>query len=643
MRLLGLLDCRLGSATLSRNNNCVGHRALLRSVQQRPLTLSISRHVIVSAVSTLNPATKQKPQFPPSGREGFAGTATLLPTNDDTHVNSFVYTRFHWPVELGGEEISVWGSFNGWTKGIRLHRFSKLRPASVVMLLQPGNYEFKYVVDDLWMPAPFEPMVTNCEGHLNNFRIVAPSMDFRITAPGASQVLVVGDWDDWQYALLLKKDTATGVFSCQAQLKAGQYSYHYVVDDEVVLSSEERCIVDADRGAVHKDWSYDPQLFRIYYCTGWDTTILHYRRTAYDEKGQGEFSKVAMVTPNSRGSSVGTWRMATIVPSGPHEQLEFYLSNGEQGDKLKEDKPGYAPLYHLPSPSSFKLCFGQLRPFSRGSDPRIMVVSDLDGTMFGDVNSPDAFDSSHRFLQYWEGTQALAGSLLVYNTGRSLGQFVGLMKSCDGRVAVPDVLITAVGTKVWRLDVSGRRMANGCEWIEDLKWARLLDQHWNLGIARKVAHKLVNHYNDPGMAKIADDGSEHQHRIALIVDQSALHYVSQTIAAAFLKEGLEVRIITSGAGSHRYVDCVPVAAGKEKALQYVRQQYGIPEHLCVAAGDSGNDILMLEGEHPAVVVGNAQSELVNWLVQQPQDGKVIYTDAFFADGIMEGLARHGLY
>ena len=44
--------------------------------------------------------------------------------------------------------------------------------------------------------------------------------------------------------------------------------------------------------------------------------------------------------------------------------------------------------------------------------------------------------------------QALANSLLVYNTGRSLGQFVDLMQRCGGRVAVPDVLVTAVGTKV---------------------------------------------------------------------------------------------------------------------------------------------------------------------------------------------------
>jgi hydroxymethylpyrimidine pyrophosphatase-like HAD family hydrolase len=101
-------------------------------------------------------------------------------------------------------------------------------------------------------------------------------------------------------------------------------------------------------------------------------------------------------------------------------------------------------------------------------------------------------------------------------------------------------------------------------------------------------------------------------------------------------------MIISGSGSHRYLDCVSVKAGKEKALQYVREQYNIPEHLCVAAGDSGNDVLMLEGDHPGIVVGNAQPELVKWLVQQPQDGKVVYAEAAYADGILEGLARHGL-
>jgi len=569
---------------------------------------------------------------------------SLQSSNDDTLAQTYVYTRFAWPKHAGGEEVFIWGSFNGWTKGIKLHRFSKDHDASVVIPLRPGNYEYKYVVDKIWLPAPFEPMVTNNQNNLNNFRVVAPTINFNIYAPKAQQVLVVGDWDDWQYSLLLKKDPATGYFSCQAHLTPGQYSYQYVVDDEVILNPEERVEYDAERGGVHREWSYDASVFRLFYITGWDDTVLHYRRLVNGQPTQKEFFKQSMVSASSRGNVLGTWKMATVVPATEGEEIEFYLSNGLQGDKVKEDKPGYGALYRAPGNGSYKLMRGLIKPFPRGAEGRIMLVSDIDGTMIGDTNSPDAYTSSARFLDYWENAQALAGSLLVYNTGRSLGQFVELMKRCEGKVAVPDVVITAVGTKVWRLEVgSSRTTTSGVHWLEDMQWAAQLDQHWNLDLVRRAAWKLINHYKDPGMATILDDGSEHRHRMALCVDVSALQHVTGSLSDSLAREGLEVRIIVSGNGSHRYVDCVPMAAGKEKALQYVRKQYGIPEHLCVAAGDSGNDVLMLEGDHPGIVVGNAQAELVHWLTRQPQDGKVVMADAFYADGILEGLARHSLY
>lgn len=59
-----------------------------------------------------------------------------------------------------------------------------------------------------------------------------------------------------------------------------------------------------------------------------------------------------------------------------------------------------------------------------------------------------------------------------------------------------------------------------------------------------------------------------------------------------------MRIITSGMGSWRYVDCVSIHGGKLEALEYVRTLFSIPRERCVAAGDSGNDILMLEGAFP---------------------------------------------
>lgn len=75
-----------------------------------------------------------------------------------------------------------------------------------------------------------------------------------------------------------------------------------------------------------------------------------------------------------------------------------------------------------------------------------MQVSDLDGTMVG--NGPEADSMTRRFTQFWEDNAVLRNSVLVYNTGRSLGQFTSLYHEKADALALPNVLITAVGTKV---------------------------------------------------------------------------------------------------------------------------------------------------------------------------------------------------
>ncbi len=66
--------------------------------------------------------------------------------------------------------------------------------------------------------------------------------------------------------------------------------------------------------------------------------------------------------------------------------------------------------------------------------------------MVGDGQEADVM--THNFKQYWEDNAALRNSVLVYNTGRSLGQFTSLYQEKAGALALPNVLITAVGTKV---------------------------------------------------------------------------------------------------------------------------------------------------------------------------------------------------
>lgn len=52
---------------------------------------------------------------------------------------------------------------------------------------------------------------------------------------------------------------------------------------------------------------------------------------------------------------------------------------------------------------------------------------------------------------------------------------------------------------------------------------------------------------------------------------------------------------------------------------------------------------MLGGANPAVVVGNAQPELVDWVLSQPQSPRLVMAEAPLARGLLEGLARHGLF
>jgi hypothetical protein len=48
-------------------------------------------------------------------------------------------------------------------------------------------------------------------------------------------------------------------------------------------------------------------------------------------------------------------------------------------------------------------------------------------------------------------------------------------------------------------------------------------------------------------------------------------------------------------------------------------------------------------QNRALIVGNAQPELQDWLLQQPQTDRIVYTNAPGAAGILEGLGRLGLY
>jgi hypothetical protein len=103
-----------------------------------------------------------------------------------------------------------------------------------------------------------------------------------------------------------------------------------------------------------------------------------------------------------------------------YRALEFFVSSA---DGSKQDRPLGGSTYRCPHPGGYKLLRGSLRPFPQATQAPLMLVSDLDGTMVGDGEEADA--ATRDFCTYWEDNAALAGGVLVYNTGRCARQLHG--------------------------------------------------------------------------------------------------------------------------------------------------------------------------------------------------------------------------
>lgn len=132
------------------------------------------------------------------------------------------------------------------------------------------------------------------------------------------------------------------------------------------------------------------------------------------------------------------------------------------------------------------------------------------------------------------------------------------------------------------------------------------------------------------------------YKITCGVAKSALDTVLEQIQAQLDAEKVLYKAIVSGKGEWRFVDLVPAAAGKLAALEYAAETLGFAPHQTVACGDSGNDLDMLQSGgqkgHHAIVVGNAQEDLMNWA--RETKGPLI-VEGHRAHGILEGLEKLG--
>ncbi len=151
------------------------------------------------------------------------------------NINSFVGIGdtivFTLDTVLNAQRVILAGTFNQWNTA-ELVMQKKDNHWYLPYVLAPGNYEYKFIADGIWLTDPSNPYTTGSGEFMNSFVAYKPTHIFRLKGyEEAKQVLVSGSFNGWstQDFRMVRKD---GEWVFPYHLSPGRYSYKFIVDGE---------------------------------------------------------------------------------------------------------------------------------------------------------------------------------------------------------------------------------------------------------------------------------------------------------------------------------------------------------------------------------------------------------------------------
>ena len=253
------------------------------------------------------------------------------------------------------------------------------------------------------------------------------------------------------------------------------------------------------------------------------------------------------------------------------------------------------------------LCRSLVSPRPVPAGTRGMLCCDIDATLTGSRPAAARFGA-------WA---ARRDRPFVVATGRSIGRARVVLS--DWGLPEPDAWITSTGSEVYLRGAHGRG-GQGGQPDADAGWIAHISRGWEPEAARAVMAALPGIAPQPAI-------EFRSHKLGYVVDAARR---AEEARAALDAAGLAARVILSHG---ELLDVLPARAGKAAAMAWVARRLGVDPRAIVAAGDSGNDLDMLEAAALGVIVG-ASPELAA-LHGRPN---VHRARAPHADGVLEGLA-----
>ena len=267
---------------------------------------------------------------------------------------------------------------------------------------------------------------------------------------------------------------------------------------------------------------------------------------------------------------------------------------------------------------------------------RALLCCDLDRTLL--PNGPQQESPEARpLLRALTAEPALS---LTYVTGRDANLIRQAMDEYE--LPQPSFAVGDVGTTVYRIH-EGR-------WEPVEAWEKTLEPDWAGATRDDLAAELA------GFTQMRVQPPEKLGRFKLsyYVDPGAdLEALADAVRERLAVRSVRIGLITSYDESEDIglLDILPAGANKLHALRFLLSSEGYALERVVFAGDSGNDLAVLESDIPAVLVRNARDEVRQEALRRARaagneeklylaQGGLLGMNGNYTAGALEGLRRY---
>lgn len=264
---------------------------------------------------------------------------------------------------------------------------------------------------------------------------------------------------------------------------------------------------------------------------------------------------------------------------------------------------------------------------------RLLLCTDLDRTLIPNGSAVEDTRAGRMFGKLCRHP----GVTLVYVTGRDRHLVLDAVKKYN--LPQPDYALTDVGSTIYRVQAGN--------WHQLEAWNHHLAARWPKGTSQRI-RSLLGRISG---AYLQEEARQNSFKISYYVPlQLDAKQLIKQIDELLQRDGVTTNLIWSideerGVG---LLDILPDRADKRQAIKFLQQHLGYGDDEVLFAGDSGNDLQVINSDIRSILVANAAPEIkqaaLAWAHRNNQTqalyiagGDLVAMNGNYSAGILEGI------